>query len=540
MKSFLAACGIEDSFQFAIENQGATESRLRLLYQPFAVIGRDLRADVVLDHVDVSRRHVYLQVVEGRVFWVDLESRTGTRGERESQRFGWLDGGRTFCVGPYVIRRFVGDSQADDKCDRGDLPRDTPLVARAYPHAAQPEVALEFLNGPSQSMFKPVHRVLSLIGSASGCKFRLTDSSVSRFHGSLLQTSAGLWIVDLLGQKGITINDVPVRSSRLVDGDIVKIGRYQIRIRCRSSGQSSGTGLFDLGRTTLVPKVVRQNRAPNGLKAMNWASPPIPFHSGPGDGQESPSTLPIQAISMFPKLDLMRSDAIPPLNLAQSELTESMLVPLVNQFGLMQQQMFDQFQQAMAMMVQMFGTMHRDQMEVIRAELDRLHELTEEFHALKNELAERTRERADVASNGPEVNLAGFGQQAAMRSSVSATLPPAAPSDLKRRPGVNRVGQAPAHSPSPPASKAVGQRPSPEPHLLPTQPSSSPPAAPAISEPVQKAGSRSSTKPSGASPTADKDRDTVLWLHQRIMVLQRERESRWQKILKLVPGMSSS
>ena len=42
-----------------------------------------------------------------------------------------------------------------------------------------------------------------------------------------------------------------------------------------------------------------------------------------------------------------------------------MLVPLVNQFGLMQQQMFDQFQQAMAMMVQMFGTMHRDQMEVI-------------------------------------------------------------------------------------------------------------------------------------------------------------------------------
>ena len=67
-----------------------------------------------------------------------------------------------------------------------------------------------------------------------------------------------------------------------------------------------------------------------------------------------------------------------------------MLVPLVNQFGLMQQQMFDQFQQAMAMMVQMFGTMHRDQMEVIRAELDQLRELTEEFHALKNELAKQT------------------------------------------------------------------------------------------------------------------------------------------------------
>ena len=46
MKSFLTACGIEDSFQFAIESPSATESKLRLLYQPFAVIGRDLRADV--------------------------------------------------------------------------------------------------------------------------------------------------------------------------------------------------------------------------------------------------------------------------------------------------------------------------------------------------------------------------------------------------------------------------------------------------------------------------------------------------------------
>ena len=55
-----------------------------------------------------------------------------------------------------------------------------------------------------------------------------------------------------------------------------------------------------------------------------------------------------------------------------------MLAPLVNHFGDIQQQMFDQFQQAMAMMLQMFGTMHREQMEVIRGELDRLHDLTEE------------------------------------------------------------------------------------------------------------------------------------------------------------------
>ena len=91
----------------------------------------------------------------------------------------------------------------------------------------------------------------------------------------------------------------------------------------------------------------------------------------------------IQAISSLRALRLTALEATFPIKLASSDLTESMLVPLVNQFGLMQQQMFDQFQQAMAMMVQMFGTMHRDQMAVIREELDRLHDLTEEFHALK-------------------------------------------------------------------------------------------------------------------------------------------------------------
>jgi pSer/pThr/pTyr-binding forkhead associated (FHA) protein len=537
MKSFLAACGIEDSFQFAVENQNATESKLRLLYQPFAVIGRDLRADVVLDHADVSRRHVYLQAVEGRVFWIDLESRTGTRGERESQRFGWLEGGRTFGVGPYVIRRFVGDGQTLDRINRSDLPRDTPLVARAHAHAAQSEVTLEFLNGPSQSMFKPVHRVLSLIGSAGGCKFRLTDSSVSRFHSSLLQTSAGLWIVDLLGQKGIAINDVPVRSSRLVDGDIVRIGRYQIRIRCRPPVQRSEPGSLDLGRAAFVPRQTHQRRAPIDLKLTNWVPVMAPSRPDSLDRQES-APLPIQAISLPSKVDLVPSNPILPVNLTQSELTESMLVPLVNQFGLMQQQMFDQFQQAMSMMVQMFGTMHRDQMEVIRAELDQLRELTDEFHALKNELASRTQNESGTISRGPEFNLPGINRPDSVNSH-DLTPPLIMPSEPKGNMEVRREGEAPAPSPTSLSSKKTRQRTSSEPHPA-TQSSTISPALSLNSEPIVRANPQSSAKASSAGPEPDSDRATVLWLHQRIMTLQRERESRWQKVLKLVPGIFSS
>jgi pSer/pThr/pTyr-binding forkhead associated (FHA) protein len=537
MKSFLAACGIENSFQFAVENQNATESRLRLLYQPFAVIGRDLRADVVLDHVDVSRRHVYLQVVDGRVFWIDLESRTGTRGERESQRFGWLEGGRTFRIGPYVIRRFIGDSEALD-VDRSALPRDTPLVARADAQVMQSEVALEFLNGPSQSMFKPVHRVLSLIGSASGCKFRLTDSSVSRFHGSLLQTSAGLWIVDLLGQKGITVNDVPVRSSRLVDGDIVRIGRYQIRIRFRGRAQALGPGLFDLGRATLLPKHARQNHVQIEQDSMNWTSAMLPAHSGPIDGQGL-SFLPIQAGSLRSKIDLMPFDPILPAKLIQSELAESVLVPLVNQFGLMQQQMVDQFQQAMTMMFQMFGTMQRDQMELIREEFEQLRTLTEEIHALKKELVERTQDQAGAISRERELNLTELGESAGVSSNTLASPVAVKPSEPKGSSEASSTSQREVPSPASVVFQAGKQRSSPDARAVPNQPSVSP-AMPLISEPSEHAGPQSSAQHNNTNSRPDSDRAAVLWLHQRMISLQRERESRWQKILKLVPGMSSS
>jgi hypothetical protein len=38
--------------------------------------------------------------------------------------------------------------------------------------------------------------------------------------------------------------------------------------------------------------------------------------------------------------------------------------------------------------------------------------------------------------------------------------------------------------------------------------------------------------------TASRRKSFIVWPHQRIMALQHERETRWQKILKLLPGVS--
>jgi pSer/pThr/pTyr-binding forkhead associated (FHA) protein len=536
MQSFLTACGLMDPLQLVVESPSAEGGELRLLHQPFALVGRDSRADLVLDHARVSRRHIYFQVIEGRAFWVDLESRTGTRVDGEMKKHGWLvRGEQSVCIGPYIIRRLIADGRAgNDPAEGKPLPV-APFVATCYTDAPLPEVVLEFLNGPSQATSWPVRRVMSFIGSATGCKFRLTDASVSRFHASFLRTSAGVWIVDLLGQGGIAVNDVAVRFSHLADGDLLRIGRYQIRVRCWIGRQSSGSKLPDRASVKTFAQPSRRERLSNGLKSGNWPASTIPFVAGtePANLAQFPLAIPALPSHAKPEIMISSQATFPALKMAPSESAESMLAPLVNHFGDIQQQMFDQFQQAMAMMLQMFGTMHREQMEVIRGELDRLHDLTEEFHSLKNELANRTQERGHLGPNALATASEGLDELMATKPS---TLGRSAASEAHHK---SRPAQAAAMSSSQPVSSAS---------IVSEHPLSS--AGPAVDSSPQ---APASPLPSGAfgqlplparektddtNTTADSERDSIVWLHQRIMTLQRERETRWQKILKLLPGVS--
>ena len=88
--------------QLAARGQGPNEGGVRLLHQPFALIGRDPRADVPLEHGLVSRRHVYLQIIEGEGFWIDLDSRSGTFSDGQLRKFGWLEPGKVIRVGPFA------------------------------------------------------------------------------------------------------------------------------------------------------------------------------------------------------------------------------------------------------------------------------------------------------------------------------------------------------------------------------------------------------------------------------------------------------
>ncbi len=507
MNAFSIACEISGPLQLAVTGP-SDESEVRLLHQPFALVGRDQRADVPLDHKLVSRRHVYIQVVNGQAFWVDLDSRSGTLSEGQVHKLGWLDAGKSIGIGPFELRRYLPARPADQEQGVQVNVRVSPLVARSQGDQRLPAVTLEFLNGPSRTACWPVNRVMSLIGSAEGCKFRLADPSVAPFHCSLVKTPLGLWVVDLLGPKTIGVNDAVMRYAQLADNDVLRVGRYRIRTHIQPVGRSSEPSATTVAIPSIVPRAEPFLTPTHSNHASEWTEP----------ARKLGKIQPAQAHAA--SVEWLSLPADEPILLERTELARSVLVPLVSQFGLMQEQMLDQFQQTISTLVHSFGALHRDQMNLVREELDHLRGLTKEFHALKSEMAVLSlnfpaRESA-FPLPGTEVQAALGGTQPREDRRVSSP-------ESTVTSATEAFGIGPDPGSTIPVSKSVEEA------ALPG--SLAPPHVKNITIPFHAQSEQEGSK-------LESDRDVMVWLHERMATLQQERETRWQKILKLLPGIS--
>jgi hypothetical protein len=162
-----------------------------------------------------------------------------------------------------------------------------------------------------------------------------------------------------------------------------------------------------------------------------------------------------------------------------------LLGPVINQFSLMQQQMLEQFHQTMVMMAQLFGNLHRDQMALIREELDQLRRVTEELQTLHVELARSATPGPLAGNDSPRPAAGPTGATAAARRLEGGTRTPPA---------------------STPAPEPVGTQPAAK------QQRDGPPPA-----------------PEGAA-------DIHLLLRRRMAALEQERKSRWEKVLHFMLG----
>jgi hypothetical protein len=161
---------------------------------------------------------------------------------------------------------------------------------------------------------------------------------------------------------------------------------------------------------------------------------------------------------------------------ARPDLDASALAPILQELGQMQQQMADHFQQTMLMVFQLFSTMHQDQMGLIREELAEIRRLSQEQQALQAEL--RRRDTVEAPNNG-----AG-----------AAVGAPAAET---------------ARTPDRPIDEGDVEPAAASPHRVPPPTRTSP----------------------GSSP-----HDLHALINRRLVAIQEERQTRWQKLMQSVMG----
>jgi hypothetical protein len=168
----------------------------------------------------------------------------------------------------------------------------------------------------------------------------------------------------------------------------------------------------------------------------------------------------------------------------------------------MQQQMFEQFTQMMMAMGQMLREMQRDQAGLIREELSRLQQVSQELRELQAELAAREAIASTTRGAGLERQLS----------------PPSSP--------------GPAEDEHPLPAVSNGAQPGPDGAPARDREGESAPAGPPS---PREAAERPKPQVTAEGPS---DQDIHTRLYERIRQLQEERESRWRKLFNSLFGKS--
>ncbi len=95
------------------------------------------------------------------------------------------------------------------------------------------------------------------IGRSTRCDVRVPDQGVSRQHCRLVNQSSSARIIDLDSSNGTFINEQPVHTLRLNDGDILTIGEAVLRVSApglRKNGSSGSIPAVTEGQVTVVEK----------------------------------------------------------------------------------------------------------------------------------------------------------------------------------------------------------------------------------------------------------------------------------------------
>lgn len=578
---FARACGLEATVRLRVVDSRTGQSKELERRGPSLLVGSREDCDICLVDPEISRRHAWLQVIDGQLACLDLDSRTGIHWGHSTRSRGWVLPGQPVQIGPYELT-LLGPVGGEHPA----VHPETRFSIWDAPGDSTADTGLVFLNAHSRTGERRVCRLtkrLTLVGGSDLCNLRLQHGSVDRVHAAFVTLDRHCWLIDLRSDTGVQVNERQVELACLAPDEQVRVGKFQLVV----------APLKDL------PRLAQEEIDEQAAAAK--AGQPVP---GQATGQASGE----RGLSRRTK---KRPMGLRPLNAGEglaeipgrgpTSLSDPSTALMLEQMQRMQQQYLDHTTQMMSMVVQAFSSAHNRQLDVIRDELHRVHELNRELQELQ---ARRESAGPDASAAAPTANGAPDAATKASAPAPTSAVPPAAPAPVFNPalfpPGVVPAGFVPPAYPAPgfgpvaypaapypgvpypgagypgvpgampagwmPPPGAVGPgfgpgmfppppplRPKPRPAAPATSTAANPAAAPgapaAVAGPgTTPQGGGPGSQPTGpatnpataGTPTRPEDDPLAqaahLDLSARITELEQERTSRWQRVMQILTG----
>jgi hypothetical protein len=351
---FVEASQARGSFVVEVQSSAWPSPQLFSFNQPFITIGRNPQVDLHLDYSEQVRlRHAYLQIIEGQLFCLSLSGQSMVEWEDGPRPWGWVAPNETIAIGPYRLRVVSGlDEDRTPPCP-------DPMAGGSAQHC--PKARFEFHQNERTVTYWTLDRLLTMVGRSSICRIRTKDdNNGSHFQAALINTSRGLFIVDLGAKYGVRLGTKRTRYLLAQDDDMISIGKQRFRVNYFAPGEGQSF-LSNETPSTVSTYLPQQERAVQRI---------IPY---PVPVQGIPDTSGVVAANTFSN-DLIKS--------------------MVEQFQQSQSLMLETFQQTMLSVMQSFGQIQADNMRSMQEELARLRELNNELAQVQTSLAQIARERA--------------------------------------------------------------------------------------------------------------------------------------------------
>jgi len=506
LSDFLQACGVKSGLELTVRPLSNGRTQRYELRPPFAIVGRHSRCDIVLPDWLVSTRHVYLQAIDGALFCVDLGTRMGLHWRSGRRGTGWWQTGDALYAGQYELE--LAGASAKWAVPSPEA-RPSPM-RRPRNDEGLPEVWLEFLNTGGTDRVWRMSRKLVLAGRAPWCKLQLDHRSVSQAHCALLWLRDALWFVDLASRSGVCVNNMPQRWGVVPPGGVLEVGVFRIRCHYEPPSQLVTQGVGSIDQQDGAGAVERNETDEGEEAGPERDEEGEPLAERTGEGGAMRAVAPVSELGA-PEITPDRGQpdqTVAPPAAPSSTVPASHVEWMLDQLSRMQQQTFDQFQQLILVVLHTFSRMHQEQSELLARELEALASVNKEIVWLRTRLA------AGGVAASPEGTGADAedAQKRPSQATVRVTVAPGGPGRKKqtetqrktRRPAPQaqvRAAATPAEERAANAGKAVGK-----------------------------------LAAAGGNGEAAANENVHAWLCRRMAELEREQQTRWQRILSILTG----